>query len=122
MQILHVLNRQKKTWEIVGQMAVSHHCLGVDGLDGWVRMQGGTMLSITWGCGHTCSWDPCHLCLLLSTSEGELKVDAHSFRQWQNLMQELIRLSGGKGGVRRDPKAAWCNYLLLFPFYSFWLG
>lgn len=28
----------------------------------------------------------------------------------------------GKGRVRRDPKATWCNYLLCFPFYNFWLG
>lgn len=103
-------------------MFVSDRCLGVHGLGGWVRMRGGTTVSITWGCGHTCSWDPCHLCLLLPTSECELKVDVCRFRQRQDLPQELSRLSGGKGGMRRDPKAAWGNCLLLFPFYNFWLG
>lgn len=51
------------------------------------------MLSITWGCWHMCSWDPSHLCLLLSALGCGLKVEAFSFRD---------RIQCGKGGVRRD--------------------
>lgn len=101
---------KRKHGKLYGTWLVSHHCLGVDGLGGWVRMWGGTMLSITWGCGHTCSWDPCLLCLLLPTSECELKVDAYSFRQRQNLMQELSKLGGKKWEETPKPPGATTFY------------
>lgn len=95
-------------------MAVSDHCLGVDGLSGWVRMRGGTTLCITWGRGHACSWDSCHLCLLLPTSECGLKVDVYSFRQRQNLLQvEVIeQVVWGKRKNEKRPQSC----LGLLPF------